>query len=109
VWTDPSLENFHIDMDKVKKKNLNCHILSKCLLMFFILFKEYGVNCSDISLERVWSHMDVFAASHFFGWIMKALLVRHYGILWTISVMWEITEVYNETKISIYLIPYSYT
>jgi phosphatidylserine synthase 1 len=77
--------------------------------MFFILFKEYGVNCSDISLERVWSHMDVFAASHFFGWIMKALLVRHYGILWTISVMWEITEVYNETKISIYLIPYSYT
>jgi hypothetical protein len=29
--------------------------------------------------------------------------------LWTISVMWEITEVYNETKISIYLIPYSYT
>ncbi|EFX73973.1 hypothetical protein DAPPUDRAFT_307510 [Daphnia pulex] len=70
VWTDPSLENFHIDMDK-----------------------EYGVNCSDISLERVWSHMDVFAASHFFGWIMKALLVRHYGILWTISVMWEITEI----------------
>lgn len=24
---------------------------------------------------------------------MKTLLVRHYGILWTISVMWEITEV----------------
>jgi phosphatidylserine synthase 1 len=37
--------------------------------------------------------MDVFACSHFFGWIVKALLVRHYGILWTISVMWEITEV----------------
>nr|SVE81288.1 EOG090X05CZ [Daphnia magna] len=70
VWTDPSLENFHIDMDK-----------------------EYGVNCSDVSLERIWSHVDVFAASHFFGWIMKALLVRHYGILWTISVMWEITEI----------------
>nr|SVE75726.1 EOG090X05CZ [Daphnia hispanica] len=66
VWMDPSLENFHIDMDK-----------------------EYGVNCSDISLERIWSHIDVFAASHFFGWIMKALLVRHYGILWTISVMWD--------------------
>nr|CAG4639150.1 EOG090X05CZ [Daphnia magna] len=70
LWTDPSLENFHIDMDK-----------------------EYGVNCSDVSLERIWSHVDVFAASHFFGWIMKALLVRHYGILWTISVMWEITEI----------------
>ena len=37
--------------------------------------------------------MDVFAFSHFFGWMMKALLVRHYGILWTISVMWEITEI----------------
>nr|CAG4640830.1 EOG090X05CZ [Eulimnadia texana] len=70
VWIDPSLKEFHIDMDK-----------------------EYGVNCSDITLERIWSHMDIFAFSHFFGWIMKALLVRHYGILWTISVMWEITEI----------------
>nr|CAG4650125.1 EOG090X05CZ [Sida crystallina] len=70
VWADPELENFHIDMDK-----------------------EYGVNCSDVSMERLWSHMDVFACSHFFGWIAKALLVRHYGILWTISVMWEITEI----------------
>nr|CAG4647871.1 EOG090X05CZ [Moina brachiata]SVE92985.1 EOG090X05CZ [Moina brachiata] len=70
VWIDPSLANFHIDMDK-----------------------EYGVNCSDVNLQRIWAHIDVFAASHFFGWIMKALLVRHYGILWTISVMWEITEI----------------
>lgn len=78
-------------MDKVKKETL---VFSFIIIQSFLfLFKEYGVNCSDISLERVWSHMDVFAASHFFGWIMKALLVRHYGILWTISVMWEITEV----------------
>jgi phosphatidylserine synthase 1 len=42
--------------------------------------------------------MDVFAFSHFFGWMMKALLVRHYGILWTISVMWEITEVRPHTQ-----------
>nr|CAG4644761.1 EOG090X05CZ [Leptodora kindtii] len=55
--------------------------------------KEYGVNCSDVTLERLWGHVDVFALSHFLGWIMKALLVRHYGILWTISIMWEITEV----------------
>jgi len=70
VWIDPTLSDFHIDMDK-----------------------EYGVNCSDVTVERLWSHMDVFAFSHFSGWIMKALLVRHYGILWTISVMWEITEI----------------
>nr|CAG4642487.1 EOG090X05CZ [Evadne anonyx] len=69
VWIDPALNDFHIDMDK-----------------------EYGVNCSDVTYERLWGHLDVFAFSHFSGWIMKALLVRHYGILWTISVMWEITE-----------------
>ncbi|RWS31516.1 phosphatidylserine synthase 1-like protein [Leptotrombidium deliense] len=55
--------------------------------------KEYAVNCSDITLERIWSHMDVFAVGHFLGWTMKAMLVRHYGICWTISVTWEITEV----------------
>ncbi|KAK2713718.1 phosphatidylserine synthase-like [Artemia franciscana] len=69
-WLDPELEGFRIDMDK-----------------------EYGVNCSDINLSKLWGHMDVFAFSHFFGWLMKALIVRHYGILWTISVMWEITEI----------------
>ncbi|XP_076349930.1 phosphatidylserine synthase-like isoform X2 [Tachypleus tridentatus] len=54
--------------------------------------KEYGVNCSDVTLERIWSHVDVFAFGHFFGWAMKAMLVRNYGICWTISVTWEITE-----------------
>ncbi|XP_041360451.1 phosphatidylserine synthase-like [Gigantopelta aegis] len=55
--------------------------------------KEYAVNCSEITWSRVWSHMDVFAFSHFLGWAMKAILIRHYGILWTISIMWELTEV----------------
>ncbi|ERL93183.1 hypothetical protein D910_10480 [Dendroctonus ponderosae] len=54
--------------------------------------KEYGVNCSDISVERVWSHVDVFALGHFFGWMFKAILIRHMGILWATSIMWEITE-----------------
>ncbi|XP_071453597.1 phosphatidylserine synthase-like [Hetaerina americana] len=70
VWMDPKLQNFSIDMEK-----------------------EYGVNCSDITWERVWSHVDVFAWAHFLGWIFKAVLVRHFGILWTISVMWEFTEI----------------
>nr|CAD7430244.1 unnamed protein product [Timema monikensis] len=69
-WIDPSLKDFNIDMDK-----------------------EYGVNCSDVSLERIWSHVDVFAAGHFLGWMFKAILVRHFGILWAISVMWEFTEI----------------
>lgn len=69
-WFDGSLRDFHINMDK-----------------------DYGVNCSDVSLERIWSHVDVFALGHFLGWAFKAVLIRHMGILWAISIMWEITEV----------------
>lgn len=69
-WLDPKLQDFHINMDK-----------------------EYGVNCSDITFERIKSHLDVFAWGHFLGWAFKAILVRHMGILWAISVMWEITEI----------------
>ncbi|KAK3086994.1 hypothetical protein FSP39_000129 [Pinctada imbricata] len=54
--------------------------------------KEYAVNCSKIDLERLWGHMDCFALAHLLGWTIKSILIRHYGILWTISVMWEITE-----------------
>ena len=70
IWFDPNLQNFHIDMEK-----------------------EYGVNCSDVTLERVWSHVDIFALGHYLGWMFKAILIRHMGILWAISVMWEFTEV----------------
>lgn len=69
-WLDPELENFHIDMDR-----------------------EYGVNCSLITWEHLWSHIDVFALAHFLGWAFKAMLVRHLGILWAVSVMWEFTEI----------------
>jgi len=51
------------------------------------------MNCSDLTMERLWSHMDEFAVAHFLGWIMKAVLMRHLGLLLTISVTWEITEV----------------
>ncbi|KAK2154768.1 hypothetical protein LSH36_258g05075 [Paralvinella palmiformis] len=54
--------------------------------------KEYAINCSQVSIERLWSHMDIFAFGHFWGWALKALLLRHFGILWTISIVWEITE-----------------
>ncbi|XP_033640587.1 phosphatidylserine synthase 1-like [Asterias rubens] len=54
--------------------------------------KSYAVNCSDITFERVWGHLDWFAFSHFFGWIVKAMMIRHWGILWTLSFTWELTE-----------------
>ncbi|KAK1116661.1 hypothetical protein K0M31_018203 [Melipona bicolor] len=70
VWIDPRLASFHIDMDK-----------------------EYGVNCSEITVEKIWNHLDIFAVAHFLGWTFKAILIRHLGILWAISVMWEVTEI----------------
>lgn len=51
------------------------------------------MNCSHVTLERIWSHIDVFAYGHFLGWMFKAILIRHIGILWAISIMWEITEI----------------
>ncbi|XP_073250903.1 phosphatidylserine synthase 1-like isoform X2 [Porites lutea] len=56
--------------------------------------KEYAVNCSQLTWERLWGHCDVFAFSHFFGWALKALLVRNAPLLWTSSIMWEVTEVF---------------
>ena len=65
--------------------------------------KEYGVDCNNITLERLWSHFDWFAFGHYWGWGMKALIIRHYGICWSISVMWELTEViYFNQGLSIY-------
>jgi len=71
IWFDPKMENYTIDSEK-----------------------EYGVNCNDITVERLWSHFDWFAFGHYWGWGMKALIIRHYGICWSISIMWELTEMF---------------
>ena len=63
-----------------------------------IYIQEYGQDCWDITRERLWGHMDWFAFGHYWGWGMKALVIRHYGILWTISIMWELTEVSKYKK-----------
>ena len=55
--------------------------------------QEYAVNCSQVTMARLWSHCDIFAFAHFFGWALKALLIRHAGLLWTASITWEVTEV----------------
>ena len=51
------------------------------------------MNCSQVTLARIWSHCDIFAFAHFFGWALKALLIRNAGLLWTASITWEVTEV----------------
>ncbi|KAA3675782.1 phosphatidylserine synthase 1 [Paragonimus westermani] len=58
-----------------------------------ILDKEYAVNCSQVTFARVYSHCDIFAAAHFVGWVVKAILLRHRLIAWTLSINWEITEI----------------
>ncbi|KAM6349379.1 PTSS1 synthase, partial [Podargus strigoides] len=55
---------------------------------------EYAVNCHVITWERILSHFDIFAFGHFWGWSMKALLIRSYGLCWTISITWELTELF---------------
>ncbi|XP_053302403.1 LOW QUALITY PROTEIN: phosphatidylserine synthase 1 [Pleuronectes platessa] len=55
---------------------------------------EYAVNCTVITWERVLSHFDIFAFGHFAGWALKALLIRSYGLCWTISITWELTELF---------------
>ena len=53
----------------------------------------YAVNCSQITVAKIWEALDIFAFAHFFGWALKALLIRHAGLLWTSSITWEVTEV----------------
>lgn len=97
-WLDPKLQNFHINLEKVSfmllslVKFYKMSVLRNKNKIKTLFFQEYGANCSDLSFERVWSHVDVFAWGHFLGWAFKAVLIRHLGILWCISIMWEITE-----------------
>lgn len=69
------------------------HFYPSWLAHLFKKYQEYAVNCHVITWERILSHFDIFAFSHFWGWGMKALLIRSYGLCWTISITWELTEV----------------
>uniref|UniRef100_A0AAZ3P4A0 Phosphatidylserine synthase n=1 Tax=Oncorhynchus tshawytscha TaxID=74940 RepID=A0AAZ3P4A0_ONCTS len=55
---------------------------------------EYAVNCHVITWERILSHFDIFVFGNFAGWAMKALLIRSYGVCWTISITRELTELF---------------
>jgi len=53
----------------------------------------YTDDCSFTG-KNLYRRMDIFIPAHFVGWVVKALLVRHMGILWLISVTWELTEIF---------------
>uniref|UniRef100_A0A8C7MGG4 Phosphatidylserine synthase n=1 Tax=Oncorhynchus kisutch TaxID=8019 RepID=A0A8C7MGG4_ONCKI len=55
---------------------------------------EYAVNCHVITWERILSHFDIFVFGNFADWAMKALLIRSYGVCWTISITRELTELF---------------
>jgi phosphatidylserine synthase 1 len=55
--------------------------------------KLYAVDCSFTG-ENLYSRLDIFILAHLVGWAFKALLVRHTVVLWTISIMWECTELF---------------
>lgn len=109
-WLDPNLRYAKREADIMVKNNIfrlicmqqlssppaDCESLWRVCVCCSL--QEYAVNCHDITWERILSHFDIFAFSHFWGWGMKALLIRSYGLCWTISITWELTEVQRQTQ-----------
>jgi phosphatidylserine synthase 1 len=61
-----------------------------------LIAQEYGQDCWNITLERIWSHLDWFAFGHYWGWGMKALGKYHknYGNLFFESILDSVHAVY---------------
>lgn len=55
--------------------------------------ESYASDCSNVTIQTIWDSLDIFAFAHFWGWGMKALMIRNYGFCWVISVTWELTEI----------------
>jgi phosphatidylserine synthase 1 len=53
---------------------------------------DYTDDCS-LTWENVVSKMDRFVPAHFFGWLVKGLMIRHRVLLWTFSIGWELLEI----------------
>ena len=66
-----------------------------------VFIKKVCILSYLCSWARLLDGMDQFCASHFLGWLFYALIIRHYGVLWMISLIWEFTE-----RIFAHLLPY---
>lgn len=75
---------------------MNCNESLQYLSLYYL--QVYAQNCNNVPLSRILSHIDVYMFGHTVGWITKALLIRHYGLCWVISVTWELTEVSQHDK-----------
>ena len=90
IWFDPKMvrhmKNTHLIMQSTEYFFYCIYVF--IFISYFYLFldlqenytidseKEYGVNCNDIAVEILWSHFDWFAFGHYWGWGMKALIIR---------------------------------
>eukprot|EP00794_Sanderia_malayensis_P011800 gene11800-13021_t len=52
----------------------------------------YDTDC-ELKWDLIWHRTDVFVIAHFVGWVVKAIMIRHAGILWLLSLTWEVTEI----------------
>ena len=53
----------------------------------------YTRQC-DWTAGNLWKHMDAFVPAHIFGWLVKAAIVRHNVLVWSVSILWELTEMF---------------
>ena len=53
---------------------------------------NYADHC-ELTYENVYNVMDRFVPAHFFGWFVKALMIRHRVLLWSFSIAWELLEI----------------
>ena len=67
------------------------------IVFLIATFQAYAVNCSTITVDRLYSTLDIFVVGHFIGWFVKALALRSYIMCWAISILWEFTEVNQST------------
>jgi len=54
--------------------------------------KDYAVDCWNLRWDAIKDRLDVFVLAHFLGYVSKAVMMRSSALCWTISIMWEITE-----------------
>ncbi|KAJ9598252.1 hypothetical protein L9F63_011073 [Diploptera punctata] len=61
--------------------------------------KSYGGNCRiydedepDDPFHNIWDKLDLFVATHFFGWWLKTLVLRDWWLCMVLSIMFEILE-----------------
>ena len=84
---DLSRYPFLLSLSRVKKP---CFRLGN--MSFFFQEKEYAVDCWNLRWDAIKGRLDVFVLAHFLGYVSKAVMMRSSALCWTISIMWEITE-----------------